>query len=226
MTLTSFVTRVTGRVALREQELYTLSENLSSPLFLVGDCVAQSFVFCVVFYIALFVLCPFSFLTIYIVCILCPSSDFGFSFHLWCLQTFLKIGCNKTNVKMFIKTKNGNTIVFVMEQYWEMKFLFYTSECMAHWDYLSKLTHYSTIWYNHQCYQNRQYWEMKFLFYTSECMAHWDYLSKLTHYSIFWYNHQCYQNRQYWEMKFLFYTSECMAHWYYLSKLTHYSTIW
>ena len=134
MTLTSFVTRVTGRVALREQELYTLSENLSSPLFLVGDCVAQSFVFCVVFYIALFVLCPFSFLTISIVCILCPSSDFGFSFHLWCLQTFLKIGCNKTNVKMFIKTKNGNTIVFVMEQYWEMKFLLYTSECMAHWD--------------------------------------------------------------------------------------------
>ena len=150
----------------------TFGKPKFTPVFLVGVCVAQSFVFCVVFYIALFVLCPFSFLTISIVCILCPSSDFGFSFHLWCLQTFLKIGYNKTNVKMFIKTKNGNTIVFVMEQYWEMKFLFYTSECMAHWDYLSKLTHYSTFWYNHQCYQNRQYWEMKFLFYTSECMAH------------------------------------------------------
>jgi len=35
-----------------------------------------------------------------------------------------------------------------------MKILFYTSECITYWDYLSKLKRYSTVWYNHQCYQN------------------------------------------------------------------------
>jgi hypothetical protein len=52
--ITGFVTRVTRRVSLVDQELFTLSEHLSSHPLLSG--VARSFVSCVVFCRSLFVL--------------------------------------------------------------------------------------------------------------------------------------------------------------------------
>ena len=54
--ITGFVTKVTQWVALVEQELLTLLENLSSPPVFSGVCVARSLVFRVVSCISLFVL--------------------------------------------------------------------------------------------------------------------------------------------------------------------------
>ena len=51
-----FVTRVTQRVSLVDQELLTLPEHLSSTLVISGVCVARSLVSCVVFCRLLFVL--------------------------------------------------------------------------------------------------------------------------------------------------------------------------
>jgi len=61
---TGFVTRVTQRVPHVEQEMFTFFQRLSwSPVF-SGLRVVQSFVFCVSFYISLFVILSFFILTI------------------------------------------------------------------------------------------------------------------------------------------------------------------
>jgi hypothetical protein len=71
-----FVTRITQRVLLVEQERLTLLEHLCSTPFFIGVRVARSLVFCVVF-------CRLLFWSYYLGhCIACPSSfmtsDFSF----------------------------------------------------------------------------------------------------------------------------------------------------
>ena len=58
--ITRFVTSLTRRVSLVEQEMHTLPEHLSSPPIFSGVRVARSLVFLVVFYRSLFVLLCFS----------------------------------------------------------------------------------------------------------------------------------------------------------------------
>jgi hypothetical protein len=66
--------RVTRRVLLVTQELFTFLENLGSPLIWYEGHVAPSLVVCIV--------CSF------VHCIVCPSSIYSFWLHHWYLQTF------------------------------------------------------------------------------------------------------------------------------------------
>jgi hypothetical protein len=59
--ITGFVTRVTRRVPLEEQELLTLPEHLSSPSVLSGVCVTRSLVLYVCFVDRCLSFCTFSF---------------------------------------------------------------------------------------------------------------------------------------------------------------------
>ena len=72
--ITGFVTRVTWRVPLVEQELLTLPEHLISPPFLVGFVLLGFCFMCVCFVDRWLSLCSFSFCH----CIICPSSTYGF----------------------------------------------------------------------------------------------------------------------------------------------------
>jgi hypothetical protein len=45
-----FYAKATGRLPIMEQELLTLSETLEFALFYYGVCVAESLIFCVVFF--------------------------------------------------------------------------------------------------------------------------------------------------------------------------------
>ena len=85
--ITGFVTRLTRRVSLVEQELLTLPEHPSPPPNFSGVRVTQSLVFCVMFCRLLFVLLSFSFGN----CVVCPSSIYGLWFPLWCLQTVVEL---------------------------------------------------------------------------------------------------------------------------------------
>ena len=81
--ITGFVTKLTLRVPLVEQELLTLPEHLSSPPVFSGDCVTRSLVLCVCF-----VDCCLSFCTFYFGhCVVCSSSIYGFWLPLWYPQT-------------------------------------------------------------------------------------------------------------------------------------------
>jgi hypothetical protein len=85
---TGFVTRLTRRVLLVEQELLTLPEHLCSPpppLFLVGFVLLDALCVC-------FVDCCLSFFTFsFGYCALCSSSIYGIWLPLWHLQTLLGI---------------------------------------------------------------------------------------------------------------------------------------
>ena len=83
--LTGFVTRLTRRVSLVEQELLTLPENLSSPPVFSGVHVTRSLVLCVCFVDRCLSFCTFSF-GHYVVC---PSSIYGFWLPHWYRQTLL-----------------------------------------------------------------------------------------------------------------------------------------
>jgi hypothetical protein len=99
--ITGFVTRLTRRVPLVEQELLTLPEHLSSPRIFSGVRVTLSLVLCVMFGRSLFVLLSFSFGH----CVVCPSI-YGFWLSLRYLQTLRILilymrhfnWCTKTNV--------------------------------------------------------------------------------------------------------------------------------
>ena len=82
-----FVTRLTGRVPLVEQELLTIPEHLSSPPVLSGVRVTRSLVLCVCFVDLCLSFCTFSFDH----CVVCSSSIYGFWLPLWYLQTLLNI---------------------------------------------------------------------------------------------------------------------------------------
>ena len=83
--ITGFVAKLTLRVPLVEQELFTIPEHLSSPQILSGVRVTQSFVLCVCFVDRCLSFCPCSFGH----CVVCSSSMYGFWLPLWYLQTLL-----------------------------------------------------------------------------------------------------------------------------------------
>jgi hypothetical protein len=82
--ITGFVTRLTRRVSLVEQELLTLPEHLSSPTVFSGVRVTRSLVLYVCFVDRCLSFCTFSF-GHYVV----RSSIYGFWLPLWYLQTLL-----------------------------------------------------------------------------------------------------------------------------------------
>ena len=83
--ITKFVTRLTRRVPLVQQELLTLSEHLSSPLVFSGVRVIRSLVLYVCF-----VDCCLSFSTFsFGHCVVYSSSIYGFWLPLWYLPTLL-----------------------------------------------------------------------------------------------------------------------------------------
>ena len=75
-----FVTRITLRVPLMEQELSTLPEHPSSPLGFpvfsgVLVCFTRSLVLCTLYNVLYIVVCPF---VLFDQCIVCPSLIYGF----------------------------------------------------------------------------------------------------------------------------------------------------
>ena len=113
-----FVTRVTRRVLLMDQEQLTLPEYRSSSSVFGGIHVAQYLVVYAVFcrpFFVLFVLFSFDH------CIVCTSSIFRFRFHLWYHPTFLR---EKSDIGM----DNGRgdltcnlDIVFLPNNQWKSK---------------------------------------------------------------------------------------------------------
>ena len=85
--ITGFVTKLTRRVSLVEQELSTLPEHLSSPPVFSGVHVTRSLVLYVCFVDRCLSFCTFSFGH----CVVCSSSIYGFWLPLWYLQTLLTI---------------------------------------------------------------------------------------------------------------------------------------
>ena len=83
--ITRFVTRLTRRVPLVQQELLTLSEHLSSPPVFSGVRVTRSLVLYVCFVDRCLSFCTFSFGH----CVVYSSSIYGFWLPLWYLQTLL-----------------------------------------------------------------------------------------------------------------------------------------
>ena len=81
--ITGFVARLTRRVPLVEQELFTLPEHLSSPAVFSGVRVTRSLALCVCFVDRCLSFCTFSFGH----CVVCSSSIFGFWWLLWYIQT-------------------------------------------------------------------------------------------------------------------------------------------
>ena len=85
--IAGFVTRLTRRVPLVEQELLTLPEHLSSPMVFSGVRVTRSLILYVCFVDRCLSFCTFSFGH----CVVCSSSIYGFWLPLWYLQTLLTV---------------------------------------------------------------------------------------------------------------------------------------
>jgi hypothetical protein len=85
--ITGFVTRLTWRVSLVEQELPTLPVHLSSPPVFSGVRVTRSLVLYVCFVDSCLSFCTFSLGH----CVVCSSSIYGFWLPLWYLQTLLEL---------------------------------------------------------------------------------------------------------------------------------------
>jgi hypothetical protein len=85
--ITGFVTRLTRRVPLVEQELLTLPEHMNSSPVFSGVRVTRSLVLYVCFIDRFLSFCTFSFGH----CVVCSSSIYGFWLPLWYLQTLLNI---------------------------------------------------------------------------------------------------------------------------------------
>jgi hypothetical protein len=100
--ITGFVSRLTQRVPLVEQELLTLPEHLSSPPVFSGVRVTRS----LVLYVCVVDRC-LSFCTLtFGHCVVCSSSIYRFWLPLWYLKTL----CTKTK-----KNKIKNTTQYVLE---------------------------------------------------------------------------------------------------------------
>ena len=84
--ITGFVTRLTRRVSIVEQELLTLPEHLSSPPVFSRVRVTRSLVLYVCFVDRCLSFCTFFFDH----CVVCSSSIYGFWLPLWYLQTPLE----------------------------------------------------------------------------------------------------------------------------------------
>ena len=85
--ITGFVTRLTRRVSLVEQELFTRPEHQSSPPVFSGVRVTRSLVLCDWFVDRWLSFRSFSFGH----CVVCSSSIYGFWLPLWYLQTLLAL---------------------------------------------------------------------------------------------------------------------------------------
>jgi hypothetical protein len=103
--ITRFVTRLTRRVPLVEQELPTLPEHLSSPPVYNGVRVTRSLVLYVCFVDHCLSFCTFSFGH----CVVCSSSIYGFWLSLYYLQTLLidedltaTVKCRTTITMLFL----------------------------------------------------------------------------------------------------------------------------
>ena len=84
--ITGFVTRLTRRVPLVEQELLIFAGHLSSPPpIFSGVRITRSLVLCICFVDRCLSFCSFSFGH----CVVCSSSTYGFWLPLWYLQTLL-----------------------------------------------------------------------------------------------------------------------------------------
>ena len=79
-------------VQLVEQELFTLSDHLSSPSVFSGVRITRSLVLCVCFVDRCLSFCTFSFG----LCVVYSSSSYGFWLPLWYLQTLLNLNCKNT----------------------------------------------------------------------------------------------------------------------------------
>jgi hypothetical protein len=98
--ITGFVTRLTRRVPLVEQELLTLPGYLSLPSTFCGVLFTRSLVLCVCFVDRCF--CTFSFGH----CVICSSSIYRFWVPLWYLQTLLT---QLSFIHIYIRTKGDDT---------------------------------------------------------------------------------------------------------------------
>jgi len=87
--IAGFVTRLTRRVSLVEQEFLTLPEHLSSLQIFSGVRVTRSLVLYVCFVDRFLSFCTFSFGH----CVVCSSSIYGFWLPLWYLQALLPTLC-------------------------------------------------------------------------------------------------------------------------------------
>ena len=103
--ITRFVTRLTRRVPLVEQELPTLPAHLSSPPVYNGVRVTRSLVLYVCFVDHCLSFCTFSFGH----CVVCSSSIYGFWLSLYYLQTLLidedltaTVKCRTTITMLFL----------------------------------------------------------------------------------------------------------------------------
>ena len=100
--ITGFVTRLTQRVSLVEQELPTLPEHLSSPPVISGVCVTQSLVLCVCFVDRCLSFCPFSFGR----CVVC-SSIYSLWLPIWYLQILLIFLIQIRKDMLYLHTSNS-----------------------------------------------------------------------------------------------------------------------
>jgi hypothetical protein len=103
--ITRFVTRLTRRVPLVEQDLPTLPAHLSSPPVYNGVRVTRSLVLYVCFVDHCLSFCTFSFGH----CVVCSSSIYGFWLSLYYLQTLLidedltaTVKCRTTITMLFL----------------------------------------------------------------------------------------------------------------------------
>ena len=107
--ITGFVTRVTRRVPLVEQELLTLPEHLSSPLFLVGFVLLD-----LLFYMCVFCCC-LSFVLFLLIIVLSvllwyKDSDYPFGIFKLFLQQMGKSNSRLRNYKLRMSFKNFKII--------------------------------------------------------------------------------------------------------------------
>ena len=98
--ITRFVTRLTRRMPLVEQELLSLPEHISSAPVYSGVRVTRPLDLCVCFVDHCLSFYPFSSGH----CVVCSSSIYGFWLPLWYLQTLLLSSCNKlaANIEVYI----------------------------------------------------------------------------------------------------------------------------
>jgi len=123
--ISRFVTRVTQRVPLVEQELLTLLEHMSSPPVFSGVHITRSLVLCTFVYVLEIIVCTFSFGH----CVVCSSSIYGFWLPLWYLQTLLDNKCPilvwSVLKKRWIKSVTRYDVYFVQCRWWMTRSLIF-----------------------------------------------------------------------------------------------------
>ena len=99
--ITGFVSRLTRRMSLVEEELLTFPEHLSSPPVFIGVRVTRSLASCVCFVDHCLSFCLFSFGH----CVVCPSI-YGYWLPRWYLQILLATIAQITHCSIFTQTSD------------------------------------------------------------------------------------------------------------------------